>query len=93
MSKNRRTAARKTMPMPAYLYTKDGWPLGECEIKDVSETGAKLSHLSEDELPGELLLSFSRNGSVRRLCRVVWRAEKQVGVHFSEAKKSCDREL
>ena len=33
--------------MPAYLYTTDGWPLGECQIKDVSDTGAKLLYFND----------------------------------------------
>jgi hypothetical protein len=38
---------------------------------------------ADDELPVELVLSLSRNGQVRRHCRVVWQAAKHAGVRFT----------
>jgi hypothetical protein len=34
------------------------------------------------DLPEMLLLSLSRNGKVRRHCRLMWRSEDEIGVHF-----------
>jgi len=71
------------MKVVAYLYTHDGWPLGECTVRDVSATGAQLVAATNEELPKTLLLSLSRDGRVRRYCQVVWRTDNRIGVHFA----------
>jgi hypothetical protein len=82
MSKERRRAPRRKLDAPAYLYTGDGRPLGECRMKDISTGGARLAHSIAVELPDQLLLSFSKDGAVRRRCQIAWRAENQLGVRF-----------
>jgi hypothetical protein len=82
MSKDRRGAPRRKVNAAGYLYTGDGWPLGECRMKDVSSGGARLAHAIADDLPDELLLSLSKGGTVRRRCQVAWRRENMLGVRF-----------
>jgi hypothetical protein len=82
MSRVQRQHARKPVNAAGYLYSTDGWPLGECEMKDVSESGAKLVHNINDDVPARLLLSFSRNGQVRRHCQVMWKKPNEIGVRF-----------
>ena len=82
MSSDKRKSPRKNIKAVGFLYTVDGWPLGECLIKDISTGGARLSHALTDEIPAELLVAFSRDGRVRRRCEVRWRKEKEVGVRF-----------
>ena len=84
MSTNNRKAVRKKLSASVYLYTSDGWPIGACAVLDISEGGAKLAHTLSDPLPGKFLLSFSRNGNVRRPCTLAWAKERQIGIHFSE---------
>jgi hypothetical protein len=66
----------------AYLYTRDGWPLGECTMSDISDGGAQLVISEIEDLPNELLLSLSRDGTVRRQCELVWREAGRIGVRF-----------
>jgi len=82
MSKDRRRAPRRKVDAAGYLYTGDGWPLGECRMRDVSSGGALLAHSITDELPDQLLLSLSKDGTVRRRCQVAWRSENHLGVRF-----------
>jgi hypothetical protein len=82
MSSDKRRSPRKKINTVAFLYTVDGWPLGECRIKDISTGGARLAHALSDEIPAEFFLSFSRDGKVRRRCEVRWSKEKEVGVRF-----------
>lgn len=82
MSSDKRRFPRKKISTVGFLYTAEGWPLGECQIKDISTGGARFSHKLSEELPAEFLLSFSRDGRVRRRCEVRWRTEKEVGVRF-----------
>ena len=49
---------------------------------NVSESGAKLVLSTSDALPTEFLLSFSRDGRVRRRCQLKWRDGDKIGVRF-----------
>jgi hypothetical protein len=51
-------------------------------MKDVSTGGARLAHSIAAELPDQLLLSLSKDGTVRRRCQIAWRTENQLGVRF-----------
>jgi hypothetical protein len=77
-----RKSPRQRVHAVAFLYTTDGWPLGECRLKDISTGGAKLAVSIAGEVPNEFLLALSRDGSVRRRCQIAWRAETQIGVRF-----------
>ena len=79
---NQRKAPRQASNAVAFLYSMEGWPLGECQMRDVSAMGARLVHKLDDEVPKQLLLAFSRNGAVRRLCHVVWKKDNEMGVRF-----------
>jgi len=82
MSKNMRKRPRKPFARVAYIYTIDGWPMGECKTLDISETGAKLVWSSPEEVPQEFLLSLSKDGKVRRRCQLKWRNADQIGARF-----------
>src|SRR5262244_31327 len=82
MSRVQRKHPRQPSQTRAYLYSVDGWPLGECEMKDVSGGGARLRHAIGDEIPERLLLSLSRDGKVTRRCTVAWRKDNEFGVRF-----------
>ena len=47
-----------------------------CIIHDISDGGAKLTFGLRNDVPNNFTLTFSRD------CRVVWRADGQVGVEF-----------
>jgi hypothetical protein len=82
MSKEQRKAPRRRVDAAGFLFSRDGQPLGECRMKDVSTGGARLAHAIDGELPDQLLLSLSKNAAVRRLCRIAWRRDKEMGVRF-----------
>jgi len=83
MSANLRKSSRRRVKVVAYLYTHDGWPIGECEMRDISSGGAQIATKNLEELPNAFLLSLSRNGVVRRHCHLVWRGDETAGVKFS----------
>jgi hypothetical protein len=82
VSSDKRRSPRKKINTLGFLYTAEGWPLGECRIKDISTGGARLVCSLSDEVPPEFLLAFSRDGKVRRRCEVRWRKDKECGVRF-----------
>jgi len=53
-----------------------------CVLWDLSAGGARLAAPHTGELPPAFKLLLSRDGSSQRLCRVVWRSDKQLGVQF-----------
>jgi hypothetical protein len=78
----KRKHARQAINVVGYLYTNDGWPIGECRVKDISAGGAKFVHTITDEIPDVLVLALSKDGNVRRICKLVWQKDNQVGVRF-----------
>jgi len=83
MSRDNRKKPRRSVNAVAFIYTIDGWPIGECKTLDISETGAKLMWTSPDDVPVEFLLSLSRDGKVRRRCQLKWRQDNKIGVRFT----------
>jgi hypothetical protein len=51
-------------------------------MRDVSASGARIHVREAIELPGEFILALNKTGTVRRRCRVMWRAKKDIGVRF-----------
>lgn len=72
----------------ATIARTDGSILSPCVMLDVSATGAQIQLNDTTEIPDELFLVLSRNGEVRRRCRVVRREEHKVGVQFILASTS-----
>jgi hypothetical protein len=55
-----------------------------CYLSDISETGARIDIDQADEVPDRFLLWLAANGAARRLCHVVWRKPRQIGVTFEQ---------
>lgn len=53
-----------------------------CSISDISDSGARLLIDDEGDLPDQFSLLLNTSGQVRRVCRVVWRDGKALGVKF-----------
>ncbi len=82
MPKEERKSVRRPLSAAAFLYTAEGWPIGACQLIDVSQSGAKLAISVTDELPPDLIVALSRDGRVRRPCRLIWRKDNRIGVQF-----------
>ena len=72
---------RKPFHWPAKIIAANDAPLS-CTVTDVSQSGARLKVDKPDELPEKFFLVLTTTGKTRRLCRVIWRAKKDVGVKF-----------
>ncbi len=80
--KDLRRSARRPLFYQAEIGTVGGEGHIRCIIKDVSETGARVTTHSPDQLPDEFILCLTSGGALRRLCKVVWRSETEAGVRF-----------
>ena len=56
----------------------------ECQVLDVSAEGAKVIAAIPASIPNRFELALSQGDSKRRLCDVIWRRGKMVGVLFAD---------
>ena len=54
----------------------------ECDVMDISKTGAKIPVQSPSHLPQRFELAFLRDSTKRRACNVIWRRGQMIGVQF-----------
>jgi len=81
MSKQeRRASPRREIEHTVFLTTGIGEPL-KCHMKDVSETGARITVGDPKVAPQEFLILL--NNDLARWCSVVWRSAHEIGIHFS----------
>jgi hypothetical protein len=53
----------------------------ECYVLDVSKNGAKVTVETPSAVPHRFELAFFQNGQ-NRVCEVLWRRAKMIGVRF-----------
>ena len=89
MSKEARKSIRRIVRQPGAILN-DGVLLSKCTVLDVSASGAMIKIQTPNEVPDNFTLLMSRDGKVRRQCRVVRRSETGIGVQFvfSESKNT-----
>ena len=54
-------------------------------MSDLSSNGARLRVDPTVDIPNRFLLLLSEDGSVRRLCEIIWREKDQVGIRFLDS--------
>jgi len=82
MAGENRVSKRRLINHGARIAALDGSELQSCRIIDLSGTGARLGVLQPEALPDQFLLLLSHDGKLQRICSVVWRREKAIGVQF-----------
>ena len=65
-------------------------PFQVCLVLNLSASGAKLRLDTTDDVPHQFTLLLSRDGSVNRDCRVVWRSDREVGVQFLRSEQAIE---
>jgi PilZ domain len=78
----KRRSIREHVHFPAWTEIGDGSQRCECTVLDISEDGARIMLSSPTLLPEEFWLVFTKDGTRRRRCRMVWRSDEQVGVIY-----------
>jgi hypothetical protein len=82
MSAEKRKNTRKDMQLKGLILDVDGAIVSLCVVVNVSHTGARLLCKAPNGVPDSFILLLSKNNGVRRVCDVVWRAGKKIGVRF-----------
>jgi PilZ domain len=79
MNKDKRRTRRRQLKRSAWVALGPG-ELRECNLFDVSESGARIEVDDARSIPDKFVLFLSSNGAARRACQVVWRVDRQIGV-------------
>jgi hypothetical protein len=77
-----RRAARTAVQRIGWLTRARGEQIRECMVWDESDTGMRLVVDAPNEIPDIFYVYPTLDSTSRRRCRVIWRAEKQIGVEF-----------
>lgn len=82
---DKRGKPRREIARTVHMGTGLG-PSLECELKDISQTGARLRFNDPNCAPQEFLVRLS--DGVLRWCQVMWRSKTEIGIKFIETPKS-----
>jgi hypothetical protein len=77
-----RKSPRASVQQSAYILGSDGCVLGPCTMIDVSVGGAQLVFDTSIDVPDIFVLVLSKDGRVRRECKLAWRGPTGAGVQF-----------
>ena len=86
MPADRRKDGRRVLDQPCWIDAGPGQPPNKGQLCNVSPSGAKLICTDSVELPNEFNLYMTHDGSVGRKCKVVRRAENEIGLRFVSRK-------
>ncbi len=86
--KSRAWRVRFDFGYPARLMAIDGTWARDCQLEDISKTGAKASIAGSVEglNLSEFFLVLSRTGNAHRRCRMVWLNGETIGFKFDASK-------
>ena len=76
---------RQRMRRAAWIKVREGEPLRQCVLWDLSEQGAKLTAQHASVLPDTFAVVLAKDGDPDHFCRVVWRKGPYIGVRFVDA--------
>jgi hypothetical protein len=79
MDEHRAAQRRRLLKAGRILF--GGGATIDCTVRNLSETGAALEVTSPVGIPDEFTLVIGAD-DIRVPCRVVWRKETRIGVHF-----------
>jgi PilZ domain len=87
MDDNKRIAPRQKVLKAGRIILEDLHGF-DCQLRDISATGAKIMVAGEEKLPDTFRLLMAADSSIRPV-KVAWRKPGSIGVHFTgEPKKS-----
>jgi hypothetical protein len=81
-AKDERVDPRKTVRRCGWLSRTKGEQLQECIVLDESKKGARLAVNGPSEIPDNFYIYMTLESTSRRLCRVAWRSDKEIGIEY-----------
>lgn len=80
--KDKRQYPRRPLWYPAKIDLGNGAVARDCQLRDISVTGARIKLEKLNDLPSEFVLLLANIGSPHRRCRLVWQSATEAGVKF-----------
>ncbi|QCI65142.1 PilZ domain-containing protein [Phreatobacter stygius] len=77
-----RQASRRDLRYAAAIENLADGSTSPCQILDISASGAQLALAGDGALAERFILRLGRNRRPNRLCRLVWRQGRTLGVAF-----------
>ena len=85
---NKRRSPRHRVLKDGKIVLKNNWSVVDCCVRDLSDTGARLTCQDPLAVPNEFRLLFPATLTIRDAA-VVWRRNDQVGVHFTSPSRKA----
>lgn len=82
MRRESRKAYRRAVSLTAMILNGDKSMVGLCTVLNMSSTGAMIESPLASGVPNEFILLLSKDGKVRRQCKISWRTETAIGAQF-----------
>jgi hypothetical protein len=82
MQKERRKEKRTVILKACWIVTDSNNNPRECKLRDISGQGARISCDEPDQMPDRIILLFTQDGKAARVCKVIWRSDKEFAVQF-----------
>jgi hypothetical protein len=82
MAVTKKRDVRRSVHQSGWITLEGGFAARQCNVLDLSTSGAKLVLDDPTSVPNKMRLAFSRDARTGRACEVVWRRGKTLGVRF-----------
>src|SRR5262245_20462773 len=79
-----RSSIRRSTNIRAWIEFDDDTPPLSCTVVDISEGGARIEVASPHRLPEEFSLIITEDAAHVRRCRIIWRADNEIGISYLE---------
>ena len=74
--------ARKSVRQSGWITLDGGFAARPCTVLDLSSAGAKITVDDPNAVTAKVRLALSRDARTGRICQVVWRRGKTIGIKF-----------
>jgi hypothetical protein len=88
-----RQHSRQPVHIAARLASGPDVPQHKCVVVDISDTGARLEVATIADIPDKFTMLLTPRGQPYRLCEVVWRGSRQIGVAFDKKAPDSPRDV
>jgi hypothetical protein len=82
MAVTKKREARRSVRQSGWITLDGGFAARPCDVQDLSTAGARIVVEDVEAVPKRLRLAFTRDARTGRMCEVVWRRGKTLGVKF-----------
>jgi hypothetical protein len=73
---------RKSVRQSGWITLDGGFAARPCTVLDLSSAGAKITIDEPNAVTAKVRLALSRDARTGRICQVVWRRGKTLGIKF-----------